>query len=65
MQVDIKASEQSRLKNDSVLEFLSQDPSEINTWIDSNVNNLDDARFVLKKLIRISVYLLKKEGILN
>ncbi len=64
MQVDIEASESSKLKNDSDLQFLSQDPSQISDWIDDNVNNLNDAKFVFKKLLKISVHLLKKQGVI-
>jgi len=64
MQVDIEASEKSQLKNDSDLKFLSQNPAQIATWIDDNVTNLADVKFVLKKLLKISVYVLKNDGIL-
>ena len=61
MRVDIQAPEKQKLKKDALLSTLSElTPRQINTWVDNNVNDIDDLKGILKKLIRLNIYLLKQ-----
>ena len=61
MRVDIKAPEKQKLKKDALLSTLSElKPRQINTWVDNNVNDIDDVKSILKKIIRLNIYLLKR-----
>ena len=61
MRVDIKAPEKNKLKRDTTIAALLEATHEqINTWVDNNVNDIDDVKSILKKIIRLNIYLLKR-----
>lgn len=61
MRVNLKAPESKKIKQDDIIEKLMNSTTEqINHWVDNNVNDLDDVKLVLKKIIRLSVFMLKK-----
>ena len=63
MQVNIVASDKKKLinilKNDPIMHgLMTSDYSQIDTWIDNNVNTLTDARELFKRLFKSIKYLL-------
>ena len=68
MQVDLnvtgqkKISEQYRkfIANDPLLKgLLVSDPAAIEIWVDNNVSNLNEAKFLFKKILLILRYLIR------
>ena len=54
MQVNIKGTENQKTKQDKIIKNLKRmTGSEINSWVDDNINNLDDVKMIIKKIIRI------------
>jgi len=63
MRVNFKAPEKQKIKQDITLKALSEaTPEEIDAWVDENLQNIDDLKAALKKIIRVQVYLLKRQG---
>jgi hypothetical protein len=42
--------------------LFSKSPAEIDAWLDANVNNLQDAKAVLKKLVKVVLLVLQERG---
>ncbi|MDH3997706.1 MAG: hypothetical protein OET90_02600 [Desulfuromonadales bacterium] len=65
MRIDYQASpqrkSQSETRKDAIIQQLqSASPAQIDSWIENNVNDLDDAKRVLKALAKGVVLLLKQ-----
>jgi len=61
MQVDIQVPDKFKnkkaIKEDTVLQTLATSSNEeINIWVDNNINNLDDAKSLFKKIIKVLRY---------
>jgi hypothetical protein len=64
MRLDIKNNPYLRMKqivnNDTAIKnLLTSTPEQIENYIDTNVNTLNDVRFVLKKILKLIVILIK------
>lgn len=49
------------MKDNLVGNLLNSDPSQIDSWVDSNLNTMADARTIIKKIIYILRYLIKHQ----
>lgn len=64
MKVNINAPEKDKIKNalrnDAVVSaLLSKSYAEIDGWVNSNINTLSDVRSLLKRLLKICVFLIR------
>jgi hypothetical protein len=65
MQVNLKASEKKKLihefKSDPILlGLMTSDYSQIDTWVDNNLNSITDVREILKRVLKMNKYLIKR-----
>lgn len=55
------AKRKRNLDMDSQLQLLlGKTPQELDEWINANVNSLEDVKFVMKRLLRLVIYVVKK-----
>jgi len=56
----IEIKEKYQIKNDNLIKQLAtKTPQQVADWIDTNVNNLADAKTVLKVLAKVVTYLVR------
>lgn len=65
MSINVQATEQAKrkkdIKRDTQLQLLlNKTPQELDEWINANVNSLEDVKFVMKRLLRLVIYVVKK-----
>ena len=65
MQANITLSEMKKIahvvESDPVLKALTtKTNTEIETWVDNNVTNVDEVKFVIKKLLIIQKYIINR-----
>jgi hypothetical protein len=65
MRVNVGSPEKLVIKdmatNDQILSALmTATPAQIDTWIDNNVTTIADLRILLKRIVKVMAYLLRK-----